>query len=462
MFAHVYLLNYLPLVCVFLLAIFFSIDKLLLLVVFFTPISLNISDIIDKQVSPDLSLPTEPILFGLLLLYILKLLQGYRPQALVTKHLLTRMILLGLFWILVTSLTSTMPIVSIKFFLARLWFVVPCYFIATQLFKERKNMQKFVWLYILPLVIVIIYTNIRHSQYNFEEHPANFVVKPFYNDHTSYGAMLAMFIPFLVGFLYLYKNLHVRIATGFLLLVFLVATVFSYTRAAWVGLAAALLLLGVLKLRISFRVLFASIIVLFVAFVVFKDPVLEALKKNTTDSSNNFTDHIKSISNVSTDASNKERINRWNCAFRMFLKKPVFGYGPGTYSFKYGPFQVASEKTIISTNMGNGGNAHSEYIGPLAEQGLLGTLLFFTLFMVVLATGMRLYYTIQERELKLFVCMILLGLLTYFIHGFMNNFLDTDKAAVPFWGLIAMLTAIDVYHSKEVVAPRGIEPPFKV
>jgi putative inorganic carbon (HCO3(-)) transporter len=31
----------------------------------------------------------------------------------------------------------------------------------------------------------------------------------------------------------------------------------------------------------------------------------------------------------------------------------------------------------------------------------------------------------------------------------LNNFLDTDKAFVPFWGFIAMLVAIDVYHKKK-------------
>jgi hypothetical protein len=32
----------------------------------------------------------------------------------------------------------------------------------------------------------------------------------------------------------------------------------------------------------------------------------------------------------------------------------------------------------------------------------------------------------------------------------MNNFLDTDKAAVPFWGFIGMLVAIDMQNKKSV------------
>jgi hypothetical protein len=48
----------------------------------------------------------------------------------------------------------------------------------------------------------------------------------------------------------------------------------------------------------------------------------------------------------------------------------------------------------------------------------------------------------------------LIGLFTYFLHGFLNNFLDQDKASAPFWSLIAILVALDVYHKSHGV-PEG-------
>ena len=62
---------------------------------------------------------------------------------------------------------------------------------------------------------------------------------------------------------------------------------------------------------------------------------------------------------------------------------------------------------------------------------------------------MKLYYKADDREVRLLALMILLGLITYYVHGILNNYLDTDKASVPFWGFIAMLTALDVYHLKQ-------------
>ena len=37
--------------------------------------------------------------------------------------------------------------------------------------------------------------------------------------------------------------------------------------------------------------------------------------------------------------------------------------------------------------------------------------------------------------------MIILSL-TYFSHGVLNNYLDTDKAAIPIWGLISIFITI--------------------
>ena len=82
------------------------------------------------------------------------------------------------------------------------------------------------------------------------------------------------------------------------------------------------------------------------------------------------------MSNITTDASNLERINRWKSALRLFAERPTLGWGPGTYQFEYASYQNYYEKTIISTNSGNKGNAHSEYLSILAESGWPGLLVF--------------------------------------------------------------------------------------
>jgi len=365
------------------------------------------------------------------------------------KHHITIAIIINLIWICITSITSSIPLVSFKFLIARLWFIVVFYFIGTQLFKEYANIKRFKWLYILPFIIIIFYTLIHHSTFGFDEKSANYVMSPFYNDHTVYGAMLAMFLPAIIFFVINKKyTIPIRTVAFIVFAIFIVALIFSYTRAAWVSLAIALIAMVTLLLKIKFKYLFSVVAILAAVFFSFQTEIIMKLESNKQDASKDFDKHIESIANISTDASNLERLNRWNSAFKMFAEKPFFGWGPGTYSFQYAPFQSSKDKTIISTNMGDRGNAHSEYIGPLAESGVFGLITFVIIIFVIISTGYRLYYTINDYETKNLVLVIVLGFITYVVHGALNNFLDTDKASVPFWGFAAMLVAIDIYHKK--------------
>ena len=94
-------------------------------------------------------------------------------------------------------------------------------------------------------------------------------------------------------------------------------------------------------------------------FWIIQESILIELQRNKQDSSDNLTEHVESISNVSSDDSNLERLNRWNCAISLFKERPLMGWGPGTYQFVYAPFQEARYQTIISTNNADGGNAHA-------------------------------------------------------------------------------------------------------
>ncbi|MBO7571846.1 MAG: O-antigen ligase family protein [Bacteroidales bacterium] len=441
--------NLLPVALIVIAAMFFALDKVLLLSVLCIPFSIPL-----KNFYPDLGfnidIPTEPLFVGIMFIFILKLLVEHKYDKKILKHPLSVMIFVYILWHLVTVCTSTMPLVSIKSWVASLWFILPFFFLGILVFKSERNMYRFFFLYMIPFAALIIFTLVKHSAYNFDQHIGNGIMNPFFNDHTSYGAAIAMFIPFLIGFT---LNREVdrkwRIVAAVLLVIFITGLIFSYTRAAWISLFGALAVFLILKLKISNKIVFAAIIVLIGGFVLMQDKILIKMEGNKVESSTDFSKHIKSISNITSDASNLERINRWNCAYRMFKEKPVFGWGPGTYQFKYAPFQHSDEKTIISTNAGDGGNAHSDYLGSLAESGLFGMLNYILVCIIIYITGTRTYRKLKDRRLKLIVASALCGLVTYFIHGALNNFLDIDKIAVPFWGFAAMIVAIELYHNKE-------------
>ena len=440
-----YWLNLIPIIFAIVLLAFLSLEYLLLIIAFFTPLSISLEGLDLGGIG--MFIPTEPLLFGVLILFCLKLFSGEKLDKKLLSYPITHAILFYLVWMGFTIITSEIPLISFKFLLSRLWFVVAFYFLGVQLFKRKKNIRGMIWLYIIPLCFVILNTTYKHALFHFDLESSHLVMYPFFKDHTRYGAVIAMLLPMSLYLLSTKKRRGLAIG---LIAILLLGLVLSYTRAAWVSLIGAMAFAFVLKFRISF-VKIVFLVVVGTGVLLFSwSSIVMSLEKNSQDSSSTLSKHVESVSNISTDASNLERINRWNCAIRMFKERPIMGWGPGTYAFQYAPFQRSGEKTIISTNQGDLGNAHSEFLGPLAESGILGMLSFLFLMLMVYYKGMRLYYHLPKGDLKRLIFYTLLALTTYFIHGLLNNFLDTDKLAVPFWGFIAIIVAIDIYHRKEI------------
>lgn len=440
-----------PAVLLFLALALVSMDKYLLLIVFFVPVSVPLSRLVEG-LSIDMYLPTEPLLAGLLLLYLLKYLMGDRIDLKVLRHPVTLAIYFHLAWLFITSLTSTDPLVSFKMLASRIWFIVGFYLLATQLFRVEKRMHTYVWLFIAAFTGVIIYALINHMQFGLDnQEMAHRVANPFYKDHTSYGATLGFLLPVLVAlFLFIKReNINLRFLMGLLILLFIFATVVSYTRATWVSILASLVFWIILKLKIRFEIVLVGAALLVGLFLSIRTELVMKLEQNRVESSGELSEHVQSISNITTDQSNLERLNRWSCAVRMWKDKPVFGFGPGTYQFEYGRYQRSYEKTRISTDFGTMGNAHSEYLGPLAEAGVFGLLSFLLVIGTTMYTGIRVYITSKKRSIRIFSLAVLVGLVSYYLHGLMNNFLDTDKISALFWGYTAMLVAMDIYHRED-------------
>lgn len=444
-YKEIYVGILIPLACIVVFMYIFSLDNVLLLAAFATPLAIDIGD---YDLGASISVPSEPLLIGILFFMVLKILLEGGIERKIMRHPISIAILFNLAWIFITAITSDIPLVSFKYLLARLWFVVPMYFGGLMLFRNKANIRKFIWAYVSALIIVVFYTTWVHMRYNFSEKAGHWVMAPFYNDHTAYGVILALFVPIMLGLsldkaVSAKQRLLAAIAEGILL----VALFLSYSRAAWLSVGVAIVVLVIVKLRISFKWIAFSAVIALAVFMAFRFELLDKLEKNKQDASADFVEHVQSMSNISSDASNLERLNRWSSAFRMFAERPFFGWGPGTYQFEYSPFQRANEKTIISTDLGDMGNAHSEYIGPLAESGVPGLLSVLFLLIAVIYTGLKVYKNAGSRQTRLLALSTTLALITYYTHGLMNNFLNTDKASVPFWGLVAVITSLDLYYT---------------
>ena len=438
-------LGFFPIALLFIYLAIFETEKFFLSIAFLTPLSVNIEEYTD---SFGLFLPTEPLLFGLMIFFLFLQIRIPFLDKRIWKNPIVICVLVYLFWLIITSITSTDPIVSFKSILARLWFIIPLLIFGTHFFKKHENRVVFLWLFIVSCSLVVCFTLIHHSIYGFGEEEGHWVMWPFFKDHTIYGATVALCLPISLALLNQKGSPPLSKAVLILLnSILITGLIFSYTRAAWLSVFCA----GIIGLLVYFRVNFKLLLGLGLAlgFIIYAqwDNIQLVLAKNkhehTTEA---FEEKIQSAANVTTDASNLERINRWDCAYQMFKQRPVLGFGPGTYAFEYAPFQDPENLTIISTNFGDMGNAHSEYLSALSESGFIGLLLFISIVASIFTCAIKLYYKTpsHENDIKLLIMGIIISLSTYFIHAFLNNYLDTDKAAVPIWAMCAMIIAMSL------------------
>lgn len=442
--------NYYPVIVPFgLLALYvvlFQSRLLYPIIAFLTPLSVQLIEFF-PNLPIDFYLPTEPVLLLLTLVSLLYIILGNTLSNKFIHHPLSYLIMAYFVWMIFTSITSTHMVVSIKYVLVRMWFIVPMYF-AFRYWNDKNYIELIIKSYVLGLILVTIYTIFRHSTYGFfDKQAVYFVMSPFYRDHTSYGAALAMILPFVLAFIYntfrskpLISYIYIIVFAWLVL-----ATVLSYTRAAWISLLGAGALFVFMWMRVHVKYLIvAAAITLFLAFIFWPE-ISMRLEKNKQDSSNELNEHVQSVTNIATDVSNLERINRWKSAYRMILERPLVGFGPGTYQFEYAGYQRSFDMTWVSTNFGDVGNAHSEYIGAAAEMGIPGALIFGGIVIVGLLTGYRVVTRTKGQKRVLAIAMIL-SLSTYYLHAFLNNFLDMDKIAILFWFAHGWL----VYHDVEV------------
>lgn len=399
--------------------------------------------------------PSELLLVVLALVLLIQIFSGKALSVEVLRHPLTWLLLIDILWLTVTALTSTMQEVSFKRLIIRVIYFLVFYILMINWFKDYRNIFKPFILYSLGLIPVIAYTLIMHSAYGFVPQVTPTICRPFYNDHTVYAACIAFLIPLFLLMIVHQRKLKVKsilliyLSIGAFLLI--IGEMLAFSRAAWISVIAIAIFFIMLQLRVSRIAVIIMLSGIALISYQYRFDLYNIVKKNESVSNDGTIEsHITSITNIKSDASNLERINRWVCAFRMYDEKPWLGFGPGTYQFQYGNYQTSEYQTRISTHQGDLGNAHSEYLTYLSETGLPGLIIFSFIVLYSVFLGMKLYYRNISPQIRIIVLAILLGLTGFYVHGLFNSFIDQAKmASLVFTGL-AVLTAVDIYHKEHL------------
>ena len=372
-----------------------------------------------------------------------------------TTHLTSMvfMILLGAttFSLVFRELGGDGFLVSLKFSLAKLWYVGAYFLVPLMILRRPGKVAILVHCILWPLLFVAVQTLIRHGMYGFSFAMQSKTMSPFMSEHVSYAGCLAVFTPWLF-WLRWYRKQHGRSTWwwGVLLLpVWLAAVYFSYTRAAFVALALA----GGAYYLIKWRLLKPVLALAVVAVVVVAGYFLRdnryldyAPNYETTITQERF-DNLIAATYKLEDISTMERFYRWVAAGHMVPYRPWTGWGPGNFVEFYEGYTVNAFETYVSDNPGRSG-IHSYYLMTLVEQGYPGLLIFLVYVFGALIIGERLYHRQTDPAARNAIMAALLALLIVDAFNIINDQMETDKVGAQYLLNLAVLVMMGVYRGE--------------
>lgn len=222
------------------------------------------------------------------------------------------------------------------------------------------------------------------------------------NGLAAYLAQSAMFF---WGFLAFVKRKKARLLFYALVALTLLATMYAFSRAAYIAVLAAVLVLGIVKDR--------KLLVILGLFLVTWQALVPAAVTERV--------HMTTDSNGQLEASAQGRVGLWEEAERDFLGSPLFGTGYATFQLR--------------PHFGNLRDTHNWYVKVLVETGVIGFAFAVALIWQVMQLGWRLFRRSNDPMFR----GLGLGLLLMMLSSAISNFFGDRWTYVEINGILWIL-----------------------
>lgn len=388
-------------------------------------------------------LPTEPLMIiiaGIIFLYLI-----YKPEKFPGYffiHPIACILFISFGWMVLSLLVAYDPVVSLKFILAKSWYLL-AFFVAPVVFlKSVKDVRYILKLVLIPLMLTVTIVMIRHALVGFNFSEVNGLLGPAYRNHVIYAAIIVIFLPF-VGFLSAgYQHKKKRFIVFAVILI--IATYYSYTRAAYLALIAMALMYFIVKFRLTKVAIVGGLIipVLLAVYLIPNNKYLDYSPDfHKTIAHYDFEDLMEATAK-GEDASSMERVYRWVAAYHMIQERPLIGFGAGNFYSTYKPYTLFSFRTYVSDNPEKSG-IHSYYFMTLVEQGFVGLFLFVLLMIVFFVRAEQIYHRLEDQELKSLMMACILAFTSLAVLHTLNDLVEVDKTGAFFYLCLALLIMLD-------------------
>ncbi|MFN8265025.1 MAG: O-antigen ligase family protein [Chitinophagaceae bacterium] len=424
-----------------------EIKQLFFLLLFLIPLSTEYS----VTGSLSLDFPDEPFMLlitgGLLAYFLLK--PALFPAEAKYSSLFV-LLLMQIAWMLVTVLFSTGVVLSTKYLLAKVWYIVPFVFGGLMFMDSKEDFLKAAKLLILAMTIPIVISLVLHSFRGFSFESVNDTLRPFFRNHVSYSGLMVCLIPVLyIG----YRNTtgKQKVLLKYLVILFMAALFFSYSRGAWLCVIGGAITWWAMEKKILMKLILVSVIavVMAVAWLIADENYMKfAPDFDTTEFHTDFSQHMQATYQLK-DVSTMERFYRWIAGVRMVKEEPVTGFGPNTFYKNYKSYTVAAFKTWVSDNEEHS-TVHNYFLLLAIEQGLPGMILFIILVYFMFLTGVTAYNQLPDlfdRNLALISTIVLSMII---ILNLLSDLIETDKIGSIYFLILGIMIKLQMrlHHQK--------------
>jgi O-antigen ligase len=344
------------------------------------------------------------------------------------------------FWIILTTIISNEPLISIKYTLAKSWYLVCFVLIPLLLFKGINDFRQWGLVVLIPIVGTVIIVLIRHSQYGFSFSTVNNAVLPIYRNHVDYACCLGIVLPYLWILRKWFVSRSAKILFVFSIGLVLTGIYFSYTRAAWLCIPLGVLFYFIIRLRLMRVVipLTIALAILGTAWLAYDNTYIEYAPNYEKAIAHQKFDALVSATYKMEDISTVERFYRWVAGYYMVQENPWVGYGPASFYSLYHSYVDRHFTTYVSDNPERSG-MHNYYLMVAVEQGLIGLAIFIVLIMVVLLYGENLYHRMTSVKAKQFLMAALVSFGCNLFVITLNDMVETDKLGSFFFFSMAVV-----------------------
>lgn len=408
---------------------------------FFIPWSVEMN--VTESLGTDL--PDEPLMVLMAFTVVALLLMQRKERSEKSRiHLLLGVLFITVAWSLITVAASTHVWLSLKFFLARSWYLLAFVGAPLALKGDEKFIKRSTIVLFVSMFLVTCAGLYKHAALGFTFASINDAIAPFFRNHVNYSALLVFMVPLQVAFYKMAKKKSFRVLLLLSLLIVFAALYLSYARGAWLALFAGLLSLWLLKRRWLFQsFLFSILIVTGVVFWLAQNEryLQFAPRHDVTIFHQEFAEHLVATYK-GNDVSTAERFHRWVAGVRMSGDRWATGFGPTTFYQHYKSYTVPAFRTWVSDNREQS-TVHNYFLLLLIEQGVVGLCLFLLLLGAMFWYAQRIYHRTNSRFWKTTVAAIAAILAMQCILNFLSDLIETDKVGSVFYLCLSYLMIAD-------------------